>query len=63
MNAGLADEVSSGVLDFSAKSVDAFLPVCFSSVDEAEMEQMIDVFMAYIVEHLDDSEALLRDEV
>uniref|UniRef100_A0A915D3U7 PI3K/PI4K catalytic domain-containing protein n=1 Tax=Ditylenchus dipsaci TaxID=166011 RepID=A0A915D3U7_9BILA len=60
ITSGLADEVSSGALDFASKSMDMFLPICFSSSqsDEDPTEE----FLNRLFEHLDDPEALLRNE-
>lgn len=62
ITSGLADEVSSGALDFASGSMDILLTVCFSGVSEQEeVKRLSELFVSRLLEHLDDAEALVRN--
>jgi transformation/transcription domain-associated protein len=64
ITSGLADEVSSGALDFASGSMDILLTVCFGSVgDKVEVKELSELFVSRLLEHLDDAEALVRNAV
>ena len=73
VTSSLADEVSSGALDFASSSVDILLPTCIgyghSSPNAAENRKgdeqnaLVELFVSRLIERLNDAEVLVRNEV
>ena len=64
MISDLSNELSSGALDYSSKTIDLLLTVCFpKDVSSFLSLELLNQFVFKLVDYIDDPEPILRNEV